>query len=157
MTATMRLEGERELAAKLTKEAIAGGPARRLLDRSRIVVQGNARGFAKVDRGRWRNSIQSETDTATFPEWAVVGSNLDYAPYADLGRKPGRMPPHDVIAAWVARQGMPPSAVFPIRRAIGRRGVKGDHALERGLDASKPAILGFVGLAAREIESEAGR
>jgi hypothetical protein len=156
MTVTVVLTGDRELIAKLTPERIAGGPARRLLSRSAITVQGNARGFAFVDRGQWRNSIVHRVDADTFPTWAEVGSNLSYAPFVHNGRRAGRMPPDAPIRAWVRRHGLPEEAVFPIRRAIGARGTKGDKALTRGLEASKPAIRGFVALCAQEIEAGAG-
>jgi hypothetical protein len=156
MSVTVILTGDRALAAKLTPERIAGPPARRLLTRSAIAVQGNARGFARVDRGQWRNSIVTAVDATPFPTWAKVGSNLSYAPFVHNGRRAGRMPPDAPIRGWARRHGIPEEAVFPIRRAIGRRGTTGDKALTRGLNASKPAIQGFVAICAREIEAGAG-
>lgn len=155
MAGTVRLIGDRALLAKLQATRLGGGPARRLLTRSAIAVQGEARGFARVDRGGWRNSIATEIDPSPMPTSARVGSNLDYGPYVHFGRNPGRMPPDAPIRAWARRHRLPETAVFPIRRAIGRRGTRGDEALTRGLDAARPAIRGFVARCAREIEQEA--
>lgn len=157
MSVSVRVEGIPAARARLKPVKLAGEPARRLLHRSAVAVQGEARGFARVDRGRWRNSIATQVDTAAFPTWAEVGSNLDYAPFAHNGRRPGRMPPDAPIRGWARRHGIPASAVFPLRRAIGRRGTKGDKALTKGLNAARPAIRGFVELCAREIEAGAGR
>lgn len=156
MAITIRVEGLAEVRSKLDANRLAAGPARRMLTRSAIAVQSNARSRAHVDTGRRRADISYDIDAAGFPRHAKIGNNVEYAPYAEEGRGAGGMPPEGAIAGWAARHGIPAEAVFPIRRAIGRRGTKGDHALRDGLNASKPAIAGFVGIMAREIEGAAG-
>lgn len=48
-----------------------------------------------------------------------------YALYVNDGRKPGsKMPPATPIKEWMERKSIPLSALYPIRRKIGRDGIK---------------------------------
>lgn len=55
---------------------------------------------------------------------AVIAA--DYFRFVDKGRRPGgKMPPDKAIRKWVRVKGIPERAVFVIRRAIARKGIKG--------------------------------
>lgn len=52
-------------------------------------------------------------------EGGFGGAAGDYAMVVHEGRRPGaKMPPYQAIADWVERHGLPPDAVWPIRRKI---------------------------------------
>ena len=59
--------------------------ARRALQIVGMQVENYARNYAPVDTGRLRNSITSELGPATDKPYVQIGSNVDYAPYQELG------------------------------------------------------------------------
>ena len=72
-----------------------------------------------------------------------------YWKYANDGRRPGKMPPVNVIADWVRRRNITPYALkngklptedqlaFMIARKIGNEGYDGIHFLEKSIDEQK--------------------
>ena len=72
-----------------------------------------------------------------------------YWKYANDGRRPGKMPPVNVIADWVKRRNITPYALkngklpttdqlaFMIARKIGNEGYDGIHFLEKSIDEQK--------------------
>lgn len=72
-----------------------------------------------------------------------------YWKYANDGRRPGKMPPVNVIADWVKRRNITPYALkngklpttdqlaFMIAKKIGRDGTTGIHFLEKSIDEQK--------------------
>ena len=72
-----------------------------------------------------------------------------YWEYANGGRRPGKMPPVNVIADWVRRRNITPYALkngklpttdqlaFMIAKKIGRDGTTGIHFLEKSIDEQK--------------------
>lgn len=98
----------------------------------RMVVESaraNLTARGKVDTGRLRDSLgyrvvdrrgRMHVAIGVPPEMQVVASVIEH------GRTPGsRMPPAGVLLGWMSRHGIPPEAEFPIRRAIGRNGLRG--------------------------------
>lgn len=55
----------------------------RALERCGSQAEGYAKDLAPVDTGRLRNSISHEVDEAE--EAAYIGTNVEYAPYVELG------------------------------------------------------------------------
>lgn len=92
MQVTTKVIGLEAARAKLKGDRLAAAPARRFLTRAAIVVQGRARELAPVDTGRLRGSIAYELDGGAIPLWARVGTNVDYAPYQELGTRRGVRP-----------------------------------------------------------------
>jgi hypothetical protein len=85
----------------------------------------------------------------------VVSNPIDYALFVDQGRAPGKQPPIAPIELWVRRVlgiGADESrrVAFLVARAIGRRGTKGAHAVDKGIAAVRGIIeLDFRGIPAR--------
>lgn len=148
------VRGLDELQRKLSPALIAR-PARDFFNRATITVQTAARTRAKVDRGRWKNSIATEVDAAAVPRYGRIGSNLDAAPSIELGSRP-HWPPIAPLEAWARRHGMP-GAGFAIARGISLHGTPANHALTDGLAASRGALEGLVGVMAKEIETSFGK
>ena len=59
-----------------------------------LVAEGHAKKITPVDTGRLRNSISHATDD----EATYIGTNVEYAPYVELGAR-GRKPVHMLTRA----------------------------------------------------------
>ena len=85
-----------------------------------------------------------------------VGTNLEYAPIREYGRKPGRFPNLDALVGWSARHGMitggatqrydnlhykDKGTIFLIARAIAVRGIKGKHTFENVYEQEKENVI----------------
>lgn len=69
-----------------------------------LIVMRDARIFAPVDTGRLRASIAPEVRTEGKTVLGVVGSNVKYAPYQELGTRP-HFVPAQYIGIWASRHG----------------------------------------------------
>ena len=71
------------------------GAAEEAIARALEIIGGMAEGYAKaaapVDTGRLRNSITHEVEDK---HTAVVGSNVEYAPYVELGTRKMKAKPY---------------------------------------------------------------
>lgn len=78
----------------------------------------------------------------------LVISMPSYATWADSGRGAGVMPPKKNIEDWAKDRGIPESAVYPIRRKIGRFGTTGKDFLkvfyQKFPDIKKQLMKGIV-------------
>ena len=155
-TARIRITGLAD-AVNALDPAILATPARKLLERTGITVQGKARKKAPIDRGGLRDSITYQVDTSYFPRYVEVGSNLEYARATELGRPPGKMPPVDALEDWARRKGMGEGAGWPLALKIMRDGIKEQPYLRPGLEESVPQIRRFVTQMGRDIEQEAAK
>lgn len=125
----IELRGLRETQRQMqrTVRDMTGGPMLDAIRKSTLLVQRAAKKNAPVNTGRLRASIVPEVRSEDKAVLGIVGSNLEYAPYMELGtgtpagNAPHR-PPSDALARWAVLHGMPASMGFVIARAIGRRG-----------------------------------
>ena len=81
--------------------------------------------------------------------YEIIFNAPAYWKYANDGRRPGKMPPVNVIADWVKRRNITPYALkngklpttgqlaFAIAKKIGRDGTTGIHFLEKSIDEQK--------------------
>ena len=81
--------------------------------------------------------------------YEIIFNAPKYWEYANDGRRPGKMPPVNVIADWVRRRNITPYALkngklptedqlaFMIAKKIGRDGTTGIHFLEKSIDEQK--------------------
>lgn len=150
--------------------AQAGGMAREELSLAiralGMMAQRRARRKAPVDTGQLRASIGLETK----PLYAWVGSRFKYAAAMEEGAKP-HWPPQEPIVQWVWRnrakfgvvteRGRPARGVraqrqveriaFVVRRAIGRRGLKGHGYMKDAMEQVVRQAPRVVGKVARQI------
>lgn len=118
-----------------------------------LLVQRAARENAPVDTGRLRASILPEVRTMHNEIQGVVGSNVEYAPFVELGTRP-HWPPPGALQPWARRHGMPE---FLVRRSIGTFGTskqalrtigtKGYRFLERAVEENADKIGELIGRA----------
>lgn len=95
-----------------------------------LLVQRDAKRLAPVDTGRLRASITPSVSQYGETIEGVVGSNVTYAPYMELGTRP-HWPPPGALAVWARRHG---TSEFLVARAIARRGTKARKFLERAFE-----------------------
>lgn len=105
------------------------------------MIANAGKGIARTeahDTGRYWASIGAKTAFGIYEVKHIgsnvvgrVGTRVEYGPYIEWGRRAGRkMPPIWIIEEWAARHGMA-GAGFVIARAIGRRGLRAKHIMER--------------------------
>lgn len=116
------------------------------MQRSTIAVQSKARELitsqGAVDTGRLRGSITEQVLPISGGVQGIVGSNMPYAAVIEYGRRPGAaMPTAGSLLGWMSRHGIPASAEYVIRRAIGRRGQPARPYLAPALQQTTARIL----------------
>ena len=112
-----------------------------------MLVTADAKQLAPVNTGRLKASITPEVITGPDIVQGIVGSNVHYAPYMELGtgtfvgRSP-YFPPPSALDTWARRHGIPSG--FLVARAIFRRGgLKPRRFLQGAIEknTSKIAVL----------------
>lgn len=129
------------------------GPAmKRGLGRIAVFLEGEVRTRTRVDTGRARNSVNSVVDGQAIPEWAVIGSKLEYIEALEEGSEP-HWPPVGALQPWARRHGFPAgrSGDFLVRRAISRTGTVGDHMFRDAVDENVSAVNDLIGMIERDI------
>jgi hypothetical protein len=116
-----------------------GSPIVAGVAKSTLAVESKAKKLAPVDRGRLRASITPEVRTlAAGVVRGVVGSNLKYAPYQELGTRPFRAP-WGPLFAWAMRKEKGAVSAAGLlagkaRKAIRMAGVKAKRYLQGALE-----------------------
>jgi len=141
--AEIDVRGLEEVQRKLGQVVmdLKGGPMLNAMRDATLLVQGGARrnlkpwhgpGTGGADTGRLRASIMPEVVVRTNTITGVVGSNVKYAPYVELGTRP-HFVPAKYIGRWAERHG------------LGFRGVnvsgKALKFLRRAFDDNKTRIV----------------
>lgn len=138
---------------KNTNETILQEPFRVFFTRASTAVQNAAVQRTPVDVGRLRSSIATKIDSSPLPQWAVIGTNVDYAKPVEFGTgllseapdsKHSRyFPPPSALNLWARRHGIPSG--FLVARAIYQRGgTKPRSFLRAGLKASEKVIQQYL-------------
>ena len=92
-----------------------------------LLVSGAAKRNAPVDTGVLRSSITPSVRSSGQGIVGVVGSNVEYAPYMELGTRP-HWPPVAALETWARRHGI---SAFLVARAIAKRGLKARRYLQK--------------------------
>lgn len=101
------------------------------------IVSGAARQNAPVDTGVLKASIMPEVISRDKMTTGVVGSNIVYAPFMELGTRP-HWPPLAALEGWARRHG---TTAYVVARAIARRGLKPRRYLRRALESNQGKII----------------
>ena len=139
----LELKGLREEQARMTQIVadLHGAPMLEGMRNATLLVTRDAKCFAPVDTGRLRASITPEVRVSgPTTLQGIVGSNVTYAPFVELGTKP-HWPPVGALATWAGRHG---TVAFLVARAISRRGTKAVKYLERGFTENIGRIVGYL-------------
>lgn len=139
MTIDVQVKGLKELQRKTEQMVrdLHGTPILNAMRDSTLLVQRKARQNSPVDTGRLRASILPEIRASQTEVLGVVGSNVLYAPYMELGTR-AHWPPIGALEVWARRHGM---SAFLVARSISRKGLKGRKFLITAFMDSQGAIV----------------
>lgn len=146
---SIEIQGLKETQAALEKAtaALTGPPMLAGMRRATLLVQASAKRKAPVDTGRLRASITPEVQTRADGVVGIVGSNVKYAPFVELGTRrhfvPGRY-----IGTWARRHGLPEGGLVVSGKA--------QPFLQPAFEENAERIFQALGQAVSIIVTEAG-
>jgi HK97 gp10 family phage protein len=145
----LEIKGMQELQRKAeqTMRDLHGAPMLQAMRDATLIVTRGGKINAPVDTGRLRASITPEVRSAGADMLGVVGSNVVYAPYQELGTRP-HFPPIAALQVWARRHGI---SAFLVARAISVRGTPAKHFLKNAFDEAKPRIYAIFDRALNKI------
>lgn len=153
------VEGLDETAEKLVQVSrdLTGGPMVSGMRKATLLVSGQAKKLAPVDRGPLRASITPEVAVRDKVVQGIIGSNKIYAPYQELGTRPF-WPPWQPIFDWARRKvGSLKAAgalTVAVRRTIARRGIRAKRFLQRALEEKADQVFRILGNVVAKIVSK---
>ena len=159
MDIKVELQYLKEVQRRLEQDArnLSGDPMVHAMKTATLLVQRDAKILAPVDTGRLRASITPEVLTSRFRKVrGIVGSNVLYAPYMELGTgtfvgRPAHRPPSAALNLWAKRHGIPGGG-YVVARGIGLRGgLKPRRYLRRALEQNADRIFRLLGKAVGRI------
>lgn len=173
MSISAEVKGLKEVQAKMEQivRDLSGKPMVNAMRDATLVVERSAKQNSPVDTGRLRASIVPEVIGRDKEVQGIVGSNVKYAPFMELGTRP-HWPPLESIIAWVHRkqmtgtysikthrrmgskttqEGQDRATAFLIARAISRRGTKALRYLGRAIDDNREKIHDILSRAVETI------
>jgi HK97 gp10 family phage protein len=115
---------------------LRGTPIQNAMRDATLLVTRDAKKNSPVDTGRLRASITPQVDVSAETVRGIVGSNVTYAPYVELGTRP-HWPPIGALEVWARRHG---TSAFLVARAISRRGTPAVRYLQRAFESNKDKI-----------------
>jgi len=123
---------------------LSGNPILEAMGKAVLLVEGKAKRNAPVDRGALRASITPDVAQMGNVVRGVVGSNLAYSPYIELGTRPF-WPPWKPLFEWARRKvrGNIKAAgalAYAARRSIAQKGIKARRYLQTAFEDSIPTI-----------------
>ena len=132
------IRGLNQFTKKLEPQALFAGARDGLyevLEELKLIVRENT----PYDTGEASGTLYIEVNGTTVQDLeGIVASPEEYFINLEYGRRAGsRMPPSAPIEEWAYRHGMGLSAVFPLRRAIARRGIPARHMMRNALNQGR--------------------
>lgn len=146
---SLEIQGLKETQAALEKAtaALTGPPMLAGMRRATLLVQGAAKCKAPVDTGRLRASITPEVQTRADGVVGIVGSNVKYAPFVELGTR-RHFVPGQYIGRWARRHGLPEGGLVVSGKA--------QPFLQPAFEENAERIFQTLGTAVSIIVTEAG-
>ena len=143
---SIEIKGLKELQRKTEQmvQDLHGAPMLDAMRDSTLLVERKARQNAPVDTGRLRASILPEIRATSDEVLGVVGSNVAYAPYMELGTgifagRQRHRPPGGALELWASRHGG--GSGYAVAFAISKKGgLKPRRFLQRAFEDSEAAI-----------------
>jgi len=132
------LETQRNL--ERTVANLHGAPVLNAFRDATLIIQRDAKINAPVDTGRLRASITPEVKAFGNDVTGIVGSNVVYAPFMELGTRP-HWPPLGALEVWARRHGID---VYIVARAIATRGTKARKFLQNAFENNKERIIARI-------------
>lgn len=131
---------EREMGVSMTRSVLRG--------------QRQAVSTARHDTGDNRRRHTHAVEHVTGGVIGAIGTSAPHGPTVEFGRKPGsKMPPKGVLLGWMRRRNIDPKKEYVLRRAIARKGTKGDHNLQTTVTKMLPDVQReFAGIGPRVVQ-----
>lgn len=120
-----------------------------------VQIANTSKRLAPVNTGRLRSSIAQEVRMRDNVVEGVVGSNVRYAPYMELGTgtfvgKPRHYPPAGALDVWARRNGM--GSGYVVAQAIGRAGgLKPRRFMQRAFEQHRDTAVDKISQAVQLI------
>lgn len=138
---TIVIKGIDTTAANLKRIDKQLSNMRKPMQQATNLVTTAAQNNAPVDTGVLKRRILASVSHRGQTTTGVVGSDVAYAPFMELGTRP-HFPPVSALQGWASRHGM---NAFVVARTIARRGLKARRYLQRALeDNTKRVVSIFV-------------
>jgi HK97 gp10 family phage protein len=140
-----------ELQAKLkqVQKDLTGPEMVEGMRKATLFITYAAKGLVPVDTGRLRASITPAVETQGDTVTGIVGSNVVYAPFVEMGTKP-HWAPFRAFQVWAPRHGMGEAEVW---WAVGLRGTKAHPYLKPAIEQNVDKIVSILDEAvARAVE-----
>lgn len=173
------IKGLKETQRNLEKavQDLRGTPMVNAMRDATLIIDRDAKKNAPVDTGRLRASIIPEVTTIGETVQGVIGSNVKYAPYMELGTKPHWVP-IAALTPWVHRKGLAGvysiktkrrmgskasqesqdrAVAFLVSRKIHVSGTAPREYLKRAFDANKDKVEKRIGQAVEAIVKQANQ
>jgi len=132
------IEVQKKLEQVLTD--LHGAPMIEAMRDATLLVTRDAKILAPVDTGRLRASITPDVTQRGNDVVGIVGSNVVYAPYMELGTRP-HFPPLAALETWARRHGM---SAFQVALAIARKGTKARKFLQGAFEKNEGRIIDLL-------------
>ena len=113
----------------------------------------------KMNNGELYRNIKYSVSTGNSG-WVISVSLADYWKYIEYGRRPGKMPPLEVIEKWIDVKQIKPHSMtlksgktvipkpsklpFLIARSIGRRGIAPKPLFQKSFEAAKQQFIQVI-------------
>ena len=113
----------------------------------------------KMNNGELYRNIKYSVSTGTGG-WVISVSLADYWKYIEYGRRPGKMPPLEVIEKWIDVKEIKPHSMtlksgktvipkpsklpFLIARSIGRRGIQPKPLFQKSFEVAKQQFMQVI-------------
>jgi hypothetical protein len=147
----MEVKGLKEVQAEMARIAkgMTGSLMYGAMSKATLIVQRSAVKDAPVDRGRLRASITPEVAVRANVIEGVVGSNVKYAPYQELGTRPF-WPPWRPIYEWALRKTRGDrrgagALAASVRASIAARGIRAKRFLQGAVEKNVNKIVNLLG------------
>lgn len=140
ISTSVHIEGLEEVQRKFDgiPRELRGPAMESAMRKATMIVAADAKRNAPVDTGRLRASITPEVrNTWGSTVEGIVGSNVKYAPFMELGTRP-HFPPIAALETWARRHG---TTAFLVCRAIARRGLKPRYYLKKALESNVKRVV----------------
>ena len=142
MQVDIEVKGLIETQKKLDQVArdLHGSPMIDAMQSATLIVTREARVNAPVDTGRLRSSITPEVRPHGNDVQGVVGSNVVYAPFQEVGTRPF-WPRMDALATWASRHG---TTAYLVALGISRHGIKDKRYLQKAFEDNRQRIIDII-------------
>ena len=132
------IETQKKLEQVLTD--LHGAPMVDAMRDATLLVTRDAKILAPVDTGRLRASITPDVTQRGNDVVGIVGSNVVYAAFQEVGTRPF-WPPISALETWARRHG---TSAYLVALGISKRGIKAKRYLQGAFEKNQSRIIDLL-------------